>query len=45
MAKHGVLLRGTGTISGDGDDAQAALTADRVTWWDGFDTGTVPLSS
>jgi hypothetical protein len=44
IAKHGVLLRGAARITGDGDDARAELEPDRVTWWDGFDTGTAALA-
>ena len=34
--KRGVMLRGTGVL-----DPTPSLEVDRVTWWDGFKTGTV----
>jgi hypothetical protein len=42
IAKYGVLLRGTGR---GGEDGRAAIAPDRVTWWDGFDTGTAAVAA
>lgn len=41
-AKHGVLVRGRGSVAGGGS---VRMHAERVSWWDGFDTGTEPVSS
>jgi len=40
-AKEGVLLRGTGRVRG----AEVRVEPDRVTYWKGFDTRTLPLAA
>jgi hypothetical protein len=41
-AKDGVLLRGPGHIAAQGDMGLVSIEPDRVTYWTGFETGTVP---
>ncbi|HEX9970230.1 MAG TPA: hypothetical protein VGB03_08830, partial [Acidimicrobiales bacterium] len=41
-AKKGLMLRGRATVRTDDDGAWLDLDADKVVWWDGVDTGTVP---
>lgn len=41
-AKVGVMLRGGGALTDlDGDDAVVAIAAEKVTYWNGFDAGSV----
>jgi hypothetical protein len=40
-AKHGLLLRGSGRFSAEGDVGSVAIDPDRITYWTGFETGTV----
>jgi len=43
IAKSGLMLRGRGRVRGRGASRSVALDPDRVTWWRGFETGTVPV--
>ena len=38
-AKRGVMLRGRGSLGADGS---VKIQPERVSWWNGFETGTVP---
>jgi hypothetical protein len=40
-AKEGLLLRGPGRMAKRGDVASIALDVERITYWSGFDVGTV----
>ena len=44
-AKEGVLLRGPGRVAKRLDLATVAIEPQRITYWTGFDTGTVAASS
>ena len=39
--KRGVMLRGEGTSSADGDAVTVRIAAERAAFWEGIDTGTV----
>lgn len=41
LAKTGLLLRGGGRVSAPADEAWVTIEPDRVTYWKGFETGTV----
>jgi hypothetical protein len=40
LGKQGVMLRGDAAVTTAGSDAAAVVTVDRVTYWDGIETGT-----
>lgn len=39
--KRGVMLRGRGTVFGDGQTARIKMEVDRASYWDGIETGTI----
>ena len=43
--KQGLMLRGDGNASSDGEAVAAAVAVDRVTYWDGVETGSNSPSS
>jgi len=42
---RGLMLRGPGQLYADGDSGILAVEVDRVTYWSGFDTGTVDVTT
>jgi pyridoxamine 5'-phosphate oxidase-like protein len=44
-AKHGLLLRGEGRARGRGETRRVTLAPDRITYWTGFDVGTIDAST